>query len=113
MGLLTVRKCETNEVREKPFRITDGQGLYLEITPKGQKYWRYKYRMHGKEKRLAIGVYPDVSLKEARERHTDARKLVMQLIDPSQQKKINKTLAENIANNTFKHIALEWYGTKK
>jgi len=113
MGKLTVKKCDTNERREKPFKLFDGQGLYLEITPKGQKYWRYKYRIHGKEKRFAIGVYPDVGLKEARERHIEARKLVAQLIDPSQQKRINKTLAADLANNTFKHVGQEWYETKK
>lgn len=113
MGQLNARKCETLKPKEKSYKVSDGQGLYLEVMPTGSKYWRYKYRIHEKEKRLAIGVYPEVSLKEARDKHLEARKLVAQLIDPSQQKRINKALASDIAQNTFQHIAQEWYETKK
>ena len=67
---------------EKTQRLFDGGGLYLEISPKGGKWWRLKYRFGGKEKRLSLGVYPDVSLKDARERREDDRKLLANEIDP-------------------------------
>jgi hypothetical protein len=60
----------------KPIRLFDGGGLYLEVTPAGGKLWRWKYRFGGKEKRLALGTYPGVSLSEARQRHAEARKLL-------------------------------------
>jgi len=60
----------------KPFKLTDGGGLFLLVQPSGSKWWRYKYRFAGKRKLLAIGAYPDVSLKDARERHSEARKLL-------------------------------------
>ena len=61
---------------DKPQRLFDGGGLYLEVTPAGGKLWRWKYRYASKEKRLALGVYPDVGLSEARQRHAAARKLL-------------------------------------
>ncbi len=63
---LTTKTCEAAKPALKPQKLTDGQGLYLEIMPTGSKYWRLKYRFAGKEKRLALGVYPEVSLVEAR-----------------------------------------------
>jgi len=76
---------------EKPLRMYDGGGLYLEIQPTGGKLWRYKYRFGGKEKRLAIGIYPDVPLIDARRRHQEAREKLAQGIDPSAAKKAVKT----------------------
>ena len=67
---------------EKPSRLFDGGGLYVEVSPSGGKLWRLKYRFGGKEKRLALGKYPDVSLKDARERRDAARKLLANEIDP-------------------------------
>ena len=69
---------------EKPVKLFDERGLYLEISPTGGKWWRLKYRFDGKEKRLSLGVYPDVSLKDARDRRDAARKLVADGIDPSE-----------------------------
>lgn len=72
---LTDKQAKTAEARDKTYRLTDEKGLYFEVTTKGQKYWRLKYRFGGKEKRLAIGVYPEVTLKQARLDRENARQL--------------------------------------
>ncbi len=71
----------------KAIRLFDARGLYLEVSPTGGKWWRLNYRFDGKEKRLSLGVYPDVSLKNARERRDEARKLLANGIDPSDNRK--------------------------
>ena len=68
---------------DKPIKLFDGGGLFLYITPAGKRYWRLKYRFAGKEKLLALGVYPKVGLKEARERRDEARRLLGERVDPS------------------------------
>ena len=73
--MLTDTQCRKKPTT-KPYKISDGLGLYIEIRPNGSRYWRMKYRFAGKEKLLALGVYPDVSLEEAREKRNEARKLV-------------------------------------
>jgi integrase len=95
--------------KEKIFRIFDERGLYLEISPKGGKYWRLKYRFAGKEARLALGVYPEVSLKEARDKRDISRKQVSDGINPSQEKKQKKLQQYINAENSFENIAREWY----
>lgn len=70
---LTARRVETEKSKEKPYKLADGGGLYLLVNPNGKRYWRLKYRSLGKEKLLAIGVYPDVSLAEARSKREDAK----------------------------------------
>ena len=102
-------QCKNAKPKEKSYRIAAGRGLYLEIAPNGSKYWRMKYRFNGKEKRLAFGVYPEVSLKEADERCSESRKCLEQNIDPSQAKKAAKHEAEQKSENTFEAIALEWH----
>ncbi len=87
----------------------DGGGLYLEVAPSGGKWWRFKYRFGGKEKRLSLGVYPDVSLKDARERRDDARKLLANSIDPGENRKAKKAAKVERAANSFEVIAREWY----
>lgn len=94
---------------KKPIKMSDGGGLYLEVTPKGGKYWRQKYRFQGKEKRLAHGVYPDVSLKMARDRRDEARRLLADGIDPAEHKKAQKDAEQEKASNTFEVIAREWH----
>src|SRR5205807_10170071 len=76
---------------EKPARLFDGSGLYLEVSPTGGRWWRLKYRFDGKEKRLSLGVYPDVSLKDARDRRDASRKLLADGIDPSENRKAMKS----------------------
>ena len=87
---------------------SDGGGLYLHITPQGGKSWRLGYRFMGKQKLLVIGPYPAVGLKEARERREEAKKLLVDNIDPSTAKQEAKAVAANAAKNSFQVIALEW-----
>lgn len=92
----------------KPQRLFDGGGLYLEISPAGGKLWRLKYRFGGKEKRLAMGAYPTITLAEARERREEARRLLAKDIDPSAAKREAK--AEQLAEKeTFEMVAEEWF----
>src|SRR5450759_3333448 len=76
--------------RDKAFRLFDGRGLYIEISPSGGRWWRFKYRIDGKEKRLSFGVYPDVSLKEAREKLEGARKRLAAGNDPAELRKADE-----------------------
>jgi integrase len=93
----------------KPQRLFDGNGLYLEVSPAGGKLWRLKYRIGGKEKRLALGVYPDTCLKDAREKRDAARKLLAAGVDPAEQRKAEKAAGEERGANSFEVIAREWH----
>ena len=93
----------------KPVRLFDSGGLYLEVAPTGGKWWRLKYRYEGKEKRLSLGVYPDISLKEARTRRDDARKLLANDVDPGEHRKAQKSARQDSAANSFEVVAREWY----
>ncbi len=93
----------------KTIKLFDGHGLYLEISPTGGKWWRVKYRYDGKEKRLSLGVYPEVNLKEARERLSETRKLLTNGVDPGQHRKAVKAARVGQASNSFEVIAREWY----
>ncbi|HUV99131.1 MAG TPA: integrase arm-type DNA-binding domain-containing protein [Gallionella sp.] len=97
---------------EKAIRLFDGGGLYLEVAPSGGKWWRLKYRFDGKEKRLSLGVYPDVSLKDARQRRDDARKLLANGTDPGENRKAIKAAKSERAANSFEVVAREWFGKK-
>lgn len=110
---LTEVKCKNAKPEKKTRKISDGLGMYLEVTPNGGKYWRLKYRHLGKEKRLALGVYPEVSLKEAREKRYEARELIKANKDPSYIKKQQKAQALGEAANTFEVIAREWHAHNK
>ncbi|WP_243366071.1 tyrosine-type recombinase/integrase [Fundidesulfovibrio soli] len=90
-------------------RIADERSLSLEISPNGGKRWRFRYRFNGKAKMLSLGVYPDVSLKDAREHRDEARSLLAQGIDPGEVRKAQKAEAE-IDENTFERVAREWFG---
>lgn len=95
---------------EKAIRLFDGSGLYLEISPAGGKWWRLKYRFGGKEKRISLGVYPAVGLKDARERRDAARRQLAAGVDPGSQRKAAKAAQLERAENSFEAIAREWYG---
>ena len=94
---------------DKPLRMFDGGGMYLEISPTGGKLWRLKYRFAGKEKRLALGTYPDVSLARAREKRDEARRLLAEDIDPGEHRKATKAMQAGLSANTFEVIAREWH----
>jgi integrase len=97
----------------KERKVADSGGLYLLVHPGGSKSWRYKYRILGKEKKLALGLYPLVSLKEARCKRDDAKRQLMNGIDPAAKKQSDKRLAAFNAANTFKEVAEEWHGINK
>lgn len=103
---LAARKARPSD---KAQRLFDGGGLYLEVAPSGGKWWRLKYRFDEKEKRLSLGVYPDVSLKEARERRDEARKLLANGVDPGENRKVQKAARVQHAANSFETIAREWF----
>lgn len=106
---LTATTIRNAKPQTKPTRLFDGNGLYIEISPKGGKWWRLKYRYNGKEKRLSLGVYPEIELKEARERCNEARKLLNNGIDPSENRKAVKTARMDSLANSFEVIAREWF----
>jgi integrase len=110
---LSDKTCKAAKPQEKPYKLADGGGLYLEIMPNGSKCWRMKYRYLGKEKRLAFGVYPVISLADARTARDRAKKLLAQGIDPSGAKKEERREAIRNADNTFKAVALEWHENQK
>ncbi|EEW1993786.1 MULTISPECIES: tyrosine-type recombinase/integrase [Enterobacteriaceae] len=109
---LNARQVDAAKPREKAYKLADGAGLYLEVVPSGSRYWRMKYRFNGKEKRMAFGVYPTVSLAQARALRDEAKKKLAEGIDPSFAKKEEKLVRDVQLNNTFQAVALEWHGTK-
>lgn len=109
---LNARQVDAAKPREKAYKLADGAGLYLEVVPSGSRYWRMKYRFNGKEKRIAFGVYPAVSLAQARALRDEAKKKLAEGIDPSFAKKEEKLVRDVQLNNTFQAVALEWHGTK-
>ena len=106
---LTDPKVKQAKPKEKVYRLSDEKGLYLEVHPTGAKYWRHKYRFGGKEKRLAYGVYPEVSLKEARTKRDEARTLLAGGVDPGAVRQAIKTRRGELAANSFEAISREWY----
>ncbi len=102
---LTIRNAKP---KEKQYKISDGQGLYL-LVKKAGKYFRLDYRFAGKRKTLALGVYPSVTLAQARKKRDDARQLLQNDVDPSQYKKETKALQKEQATNNFEAIAREWF----
>jgi integrase len=106
---MAVRKASP---AEKPYKLSDGDGLYLLVQPSGGKWWRYKYRFAGKENLLSLGTYPLTGLAEARGKHEDARKLLSNGIDPSKaRQQAKRQLTAKHANN-FKALAEEWHKSR-
>lgn len=99
--------------KDKPQKLTDGDGMFLYVHPNGGKYWRLQYRFAGKQKVLALGVYPEVSLADARERRVQARKVLAAGNDPGQAKKEAKRLLALNNENTFEAIAREWHKQRR
>ncbi|MBK9160002.1 MAG: integrase arm-type DNA-binding domain-containing protein [Nitrosomonadales bacterium] len=115
MSKLTEVAIKKAKPEVKPYKMSDGGGMYLEVMPNGSKYWRLKYRFGGKEKRLALGVYPDTGLADARTRREDARRLLANDADPSaikQATKQEKQKVLEIAENSFRNLATEFHKVK-
>lgn len=110
---LTDVKVRSAKPGDKPYKLTDGEGMHLMVHPNGSKYWRLQYRFDGKQKMLALGIYPEISLSEARHRRDEAKRQVANAIDPSEQKKVEKQARKATVENTFKAIALEWHEYKR
>jgi integrase len=107
---LTATQVNNAKPKEKPYKLTDGGGLYLEVMPTGSKLWRMKFKQaNGNESRLAFGSYPEISMLDARGKRAAARKLIAAGIDPAQAKRVEKATATNAAANTFEAVAREWH----
>lgn len=105
---LTDSAIKAARPQEKPYKLSDGEGLYLEIMPTGSKLWRLKYRRFGKENRLALGSYPEVTLVQARKKRSEARQLMAEGKDPSAERQAVKQ-EQKIKELTFAVLAREWY----
>jgi integrase len=105
---LTDTAVRKSKPQLKPFKMTDGRGLFLSVQPNGSRYWRLAYRFEGKQKLLALGVYPDVPLVLARERCDAARKLLATGVDPSENRKAAKATRMERAENSFEVVTREW-----
>lgn len=110
---LTDRKVKQTKSKEKDFKLFDEKGLFLLVKISGSKYWRLKYRFNGKEKTLALGVYPDVGLKDARDKRDDARKLLAKEIDPGKDRQLKNIEKKLKTANAFELVAREWHENKK
>ncbi|MFV8905052.1 integrase arm-type DNA-binding domain-containing protein [Serratia fonticola] len=108
---LTDIKVRTAKPMDKQYKQTDGNGMHLLVHPNGSRYWRLQYRFGGKQKMLALGGYPDVSLADARARRDEARKQLANGIDPSDKKKTDKV--EQNEARTFEEVAIEWHATNQ
>ena len=112
MHNLTATAVKQAKPNSKIYKMFDGGGLHVKVKPCSAKYWRYDYRYMGTRRTLALGVYPTVSLKEARKRHQAALSLLDQGIDPARQKQAKKQIACQTVANSFKAVATEWFATK-
>ena len=104
-GALTDTSARQAKATEKAYKLTDGNGLYLMVNPNGSKLWRWKYRTGGKEKLMALGLFPDVSLTEARDARDSARKKLAKKIDPMVERKTLKRAQLVAAGNSFEAVA--------
>lgn len=102
-------EIRTAKPAEKPYRLSDGGGMYLQVDTNGARYWRMAYRFNGKQKTLALGVYPTVRLSDARKRRDEAKKLISNGVDPAEVKKAQKAARLDAVANSFEVLAREWY----
>ena len=117
---LTDTSIRNSKSRQKQYKIFDGQGLFVMIHPNGSKYFRYRYKFEGKEKVMALGVYPETTLKEAREKRLEAQRLVEDGLDPVRfrleiRAKREKEEKEKFlkTQNTFERVSKDWLAREK
>lgn len=110
---LTTKLCEEAGPKPKVYRLSDGNSLFLEVHPKGQRYWRMRYSYAQQARVLALGKYPEVGIDEARAKRDDARKLLSQGIDPVQHGRLQRVEAMTQTINTFEALAREWHSNWK
>ena len=118
-NILTVLSIKKAKSKEKQYKLTDGEGMFLRVYPNGSKYWQLQYWFEGKQKILSLGVWPEVSLTQAREKRVEARKIIKQGIDPLQEKKqtiikkheqeLEEEKGKQRKSITFKKVAEEWH----
>ena len=106
---LKAKQIEQAKPGEKPYKLADGDGMYLLVDTKGGRYWRLNYRYAEKQKTLALGPYPDVSLEKARTARDEARKAIREGIDPGEQRKVGKITKEYREAISFEAVAREWH----
>lgn len=106
---LTATECKNAKPKDKPYKLADGGGMFLLVQPNGARYWRLKYRYANREKLLALGVFPEVSLSEARQKRDAARKVLDAGEDPSNVKREKKRQTIEKSEQTFERIAREWH----
>ena len=105
---LTDTEIRRSKPVDAPYKLSDAHGLYLLVKPNGGRLWRWKYRVEGKEKLMALGTYPELSLADARERHAKARKQLANGIDPMAERMADKTAVMVAIEHTFEKIAELW-----
>ncbi len=110
---LTDRTIQNLKPGPRPYKKADGLGMLLLVNPDGSKYWRFRYRFDGKDKSLALGVYPDVTLKRAREKRTEARALLDRGVDPLAARRTDRIERRTKAATTFEAVSLEWLGKQR
>ena len=111
--MLTDTAIRNAKAAGKNLKLADEKGLFLLVTPSGGKWWRLNYRFGGKQKTLSLGIYPEVGLKDARERREAARKLLANGVDPGEHRKATKAIKLELATNSFETIAREWLAKEK
>lgn len=110
---LNARTVDTSKAKDKAYKISDGGGLYLLVNTNGSRYWRLKYRVAGKEKLLALGVYPDISLADARAKRDEAKRTLAAGGDPGEVKQTEKQAKILAVSNSFEALAIEWHEHKR
>ncbi len=111
--MLSDAKLRALKPRDRAYKGSDAEGLFIMVSPSGSKLWRCAYRFEGKQKLLALGKYPDVTLSDARDRMREAKKLLGKHVDPSQSRKAEKKERRKVYADTFSAVANEWFETNK
>lgn len=116
---LTDTKISKSKSKDKPYKLSDGHGLYLYVTPTGSKLWRWQYRFNGVPKLMSFGAYPEITLKEIRDKHAEARKILISGMDPMRQKREKKQQAKtelefestklSATEKTFRTMEAKWF----